>query len=146
MIGSVSLLLVTRADLKVASLPELIAEMRRNGQLNFGSPGIGTMHHLLVEMIKQQEKVNATHVPYQGSMTAVSDLLTGRIDFMFLDAVAAMPQVQAGKLNVIALAAAKRLASLPNVPTVAETLPPSTCTPGRPWPRRAPRRWPSSSA
>jgi tripartite-type tricarboxylate transporter receptor subunit TctC len=123
MIGSVSLLLVTRADLKVASLPELIAEMRRNGQLNFGSPGIGTMHHLLVEMIKQQEKVSATHVPYQGSMTAVSDLLTGRIDFMFLDAVAAMPQVQAGKLNVIALAAAKRLASLPNVPTVAETLP-----------------------
>jgi tripartite-type tricarboxylate transporter receptor subunit TctC len=123
MIGSVSLLLVTRADLRVASLAELVAEMRRNGQLNFGSPGIGTMHHLLVEMIKQQEKVNATHVPYQGSMTAVGDLLTGRIDFMFLDAVAAMPQVQAGKLNVVALAAAKRLASLPYVPTVAETLP-----------------------
>ncbi|RYY92533.1 MAG: tripartite tricarboxylate transporter substrate binding protein, partial [Comamonadaceae bacterium] len=123
MIGSVSLLLVTRADLKVASLPELVAEMRRNGQMNFGSPGIGTMHHLIIEMIKSQEKVGATHVPYQGSMAAVSDLLSGRIDFMFLDAVAAMPQVQAGKLNVIALAAARRLAALPNVPTVAETYP-----------------------
>jgi tripartite-type tricarboxylate transporter receptor subunit TctC len=123
MIGSVSLFLVTRADLKVASLGELVAEMRRNGQMNFGSPGIGTMHHLLVEMIKAQEKVNATHVPYQGSMAAVSDLLTGRIDFMFLDAVAALPQLQAGKLNAIALAAARRLAALPHVPTVAETFP-----------------------
>ncbi|MBA2964211.1 MULTISPECIES: Bug family tripartite tricarboxylate transporter substrate binding protein [Ramlibacter] len=123
MIGSVSLFLVTRADLKVASVAELVAEMRRNGQMNFGSPGIGTMHHLLVEMIKAQEKVNATHVPYQGSMAAVSDLLTGRIDFMFLDAVAALPQLQAGKLNAIGLAAGRRLAALPQVPTIAETFP-----------------------
>ena len=66
------------------------------------------MHHLIVEMIKAQEKVQATHVPYQGSMVALGDLMTGRIDFMFLDAVAAMPQVQAGKVNVVAIAGAKR--------------------------------------
>ncbi|TFZ06093.1 tripartite tricarboxylate transporter substrate binding protein [Ramlibacter henchirensis] len=124
MIGAVSLYLVTRPDLKVASLPELVKEIRNNpGKLNFGSPGTGTMHHLIVEMIKGQEKVQATHVPYQGSMTALQDLMTGRIDFMFLDAVAAMPQIQAGKINAIAVAAARRTQALPNVPTVAETFP-----------------------
>jgi len=74
-------------------------------------------------MVKAQEKVTATHVPYQGSMAALGDLLTGRIDFMFLDAVAAMPQVQAGKLAVLAVAASRRMSQLPNVPTVAETFP-----------------------
>jgi len=124
MIGTVSLLLVTRADLAVTGLADLVREMRRApGKLNFASPGTGTMHHLIIEMIKAQEKVSATHIPYQGSMAALSDLLTGRVDFMFLDAVAAMPQIQAGKVKVIAVAAGKRLAALPNVPTVAETLP-----------------------
>lgn len=124
MIGSVSLLLVTRPDLPVRSLAELVAAMRREpGRYNFASPGSGTMHHLLVEMIKVQEKVNATHVPYQGSMAALTDLLTGRVDFMFIDAVAGLPQIQANKINVIAVAAPKRLPALPNVPTVAEAYP-----------------------
>lgn len=124
MIGNVSLPLVTRPDWKVQNLTELVAALRREpGRYNFGSPGPGTMHHLIVEMIKAQEKVQATHVPYQGSMTALGDLMTGRIDFMFLDAVAAMPQVQAGKVNAVAVAASRRLAGLPNVATVAETFP-----------------------
>jgi tripartite-type tricarboxylate transporter receptor subunit TctC len=122
MIGSVALLLVTRADLPAHNLTELVALLRREpGRYNFGSPGTGTMHHLIVEMIKKQEGVTATHVPYQGSMAALSDLLTSRIDFMFLDAVAAMPQIQAGKLKPVAVAAAKRVAALPDVQTVAET-------------------------
>lgn len=124
MIGAVSLLLVTRADMPARTLPELVAEIRKQpGRYNFASPGIGTMHHLVLEMIKAKEDLKATHVPYQGSMGALTDLLSGRIDFMFLDAVAAMPQVQAGKLRVIALAAPKRSAALPDVPTVAETYP-----------------------
>ena len=124
MIGSVSLYLVTRPDLKAASLGELVSEIRSNpGKLNFGSPGSGTMHHLILEMIKAQEKVQATHVPYQGSVAALQDLMTGRIDFMFLDAVAAMPQIQAGKIKPVAVAAARRTQALPNVPTVAETFP-----------------------
>ena len=124
MIGSVSLLLVTRPDLKAASLAELVALLRRDpGKYTFGSPGNGTMHQLIVEMIKAQEKLTATHVPYQGSMTALGDLMSGRIDFMFLDVVAALPQVQAGKINAIAVSAARRLPVQPNVPTVAETYP-----------------------
>ena len=124
MIGSVSLLLVTRPDLKVQSLGDLVTLLRRDpGKVTFGSPGNGTMHQLIVEMVKAQEKLTATHVPYQGSMTALGDLMSGRIDFMFLDVVAALPQVQAGKINAIAVSAARRLPALPNVPTVAETYP-----------------------
>ena len=124
MIGSVSLFLVTRKDLKVNNLAELVEEMRqRPGKLNFASPGSGTMHHLIVETIKVQEKVDAMHIPYQGSVTALSDLMSGRIDFMFLDAVAALPQISANKINVIAVAASRRKTNLPNVPTVSETFP-----------------------
>jgi len=124
MIGSVSLFLVTRKDLKVNNLAELVEEMRkRPGTLNFASPGSGTMHHLIVETIKVQEKVDATHIPYQGSVTALSDLMSGRIDFMFLDAVAALPQISANKINVIAVAASRRNTNLPSVPTVSETFP-----------------------
>ena len=122
MIGSVSLFLVTRKDLKVNNLAELVEEMRqRPGKLNFASPGSGTMHHLIVETIKVQEKVDAMHIPYQGSVTALSDLMSGRIDFMFLDAVAALPQISTNKINVIAVAASRRNTNLPNVPTVSET-------------------------
>ena len=124
MIGSVSLFLVTRKDLKVNNLAELVEEMRqRPGKLNFASPGSGTMHHLIVETIKVQEKVDAMHIPYQGSVTALSDLMSGRIDFMFLDAVAALPQISANKINVIAVAASRRNTNLSNVPTVSETFP-----------------------
>jgi tripartite-type tricarboxylate transporter receptor subunit TctC len=124
MIGSVTLLLVTRPDLKPRNLAELVALLRAEpGKYNYGSPGNGTMHQLLIEMIKAQEKVTATHVPYQGSMAALTDLLTGRIDFMFIDAVAGLPQIQAGKVNAIAVAGAKRSPALPQVATVAETYP-----------------------
>jgi tripartite-type tricarboxylate transporter receptor subunit TctC len=124
MIGTVALFLVTRKDLKVTNLTELVTEMRnRPGQLNYGSPGSGTMHHLIIELLKIEEKVSAVHVPYQGSMTALTDLISGRIDFMFLDAVAALPQIQAGKINVLAVAVDKRLTSMPQLPTVAEIYP-----------------------
>ena len=124
MIGSVSLLLITRPDLKVNNLSELVGAIRNEpGRFNFGSPGNGSMHHLIIEMIKAQEKLSATHVPYQGSLPALTDLMAGRIDFMFIDAVAGMPQIQAGKVGVVAIAGAKRLADLPQVATVAETYP-----------------------
>ena len=124
MIGSVSLLLVTRPDFAAGSLAELVAAVRKEpGRFNYASPGIGTMHHLLIEMINAQEKLKATHVPYQGSMAALTDLLSGRVDFMFIDPVAGMPQIQAKKVNVLAVAAPQRMPALPQVPTVAETFP-----------------------
>lgn len=124
MIGSVTLMLVTRPDLKARNLPELVAALRAEpNRYNYATPGNGTIHHVLVEQIKAQEKVSATHVPYQGSIPALSDVMSGRIDFMFIDAVAAMPQIQAKKVNVIAVAGPKRVAALPDVPTVPEAFP-----------------------
>ncbi len=124
MIGNVSLLLVTRPGLDVATLPQLVALMRaKPDQLTFGSPSNGTMHHLTVEMIKAQEKVTARHIPYQGSGAALTDLMSGRIDFMFLDVVAALPQVQAKTIVPIAVLASRRLPALPAIPTVVETYP-----------------------
>lgn len=124
MIGSVNLFLVARPDLDVKSLAELVAALRRNpDRYSFGSPGNGTMHHLIVEMIKKQEGVSAIHVPYQGSVTALTDLMGGRIDFMFIDAVVGLPQIAAGKVKALAVAAPKRSAQQPDVPTVAETYP-----------------------
>ncbi len=124
MIGNVSLLLVTRPGLGVSTLPELVALLRKEpDRLTFGSPSNGTMHHLTVEMIKAQEKVSARHVPYQGSGAALTDLMAGRIDFMFLDVVAALPQIRAGAIKPIAVLASRRLPALPTLPTVAEVYP-----------------------
>ena len=124
MIGSVTLMLVIRPDWKVRNLTELVAALRAEpNRYNYATPGNGTIHHVLVEQIKAQEKVSATHVPYQGSIPALSDVMSGRIDFMFIDAVAAMPQIQARKVNVIAVAGPKRVAALPDVPTVPEAFP-----------------------
>ena len=124
MIGSVSLLLITRPDLPVRNLAELVALLRSQpDKYYFASPGNGTMHHLLVEMILGEEKVKAEHVPYQGSKAALTDLLSGRIDFMFIDAVAGVPQIKSGKVKAIAVAAPKNLPALPEVPLVTETFP-----------------------
>lgn len=124
MIGSVNLLLVTRPGLSVRSLPELVAMIRQSpGKLNFASPGSGTMHHLVIEMVKARERIDAIHVPYQGSVGAMTDLMSGRVDFMCLDSATAMPHVQSGGLNVIALVAPKRSSTLPDIPTIAETYP-----------------------
>ena len=142
MIGSVNLFLVTRPDLDVKNLADLVTLLRRNpDRYSFASPGNGTMHHLIVEMIKKQEKVSATHVPYQGSVTALTDLMGGRIDFMFIDAVGRpaagrrrQGQGDRGR-RAEALGAAARCTPPWRKPTRR-----STCRPGNRSRRRAARR------
>ena len=69
------------------------------GGYSNGSPGVGTAHHLLTELILSREQLTAVHVPYLGSVKAVVDLAEGRFDFMFLDATVALPQIAAGKIK-----------------------------------------------
>lgn len=124
MIGSVTLLLVAHPDFPATNLAQLVAQVKKNpGKYNFASPGTGTMHQLLMEMIKMRQKVFITHIPYQGSVPALTDLMAGRIDFMFIDMVAGLPQINAGKVKVLAVVGAQRSALLPQVATVAETYP-----------------------
>ena len=124
MLGDVTLLLVTRPDFPATNAAELVAAIRaRPGGYNFASPGSGTVHHLLIEMLKAQEGVAATHVPYQGSGPALTDMISGRIDFMLIDASIGMPQVRAGKIKLLAIASSKRSSLAPETPILTETYP-----------------------
>jgi tripartite-type tricarboxylate transporter receptor subunit TctC len=123
-VGTVSLYLVARADFPANTLREWLEALRlKPGAYSFGSPSNGTAHHLMIEMIKSREKLRAMHVPYQGSIPALSDMLAGRIDFMFLDATVALPQIRAGKIKALAVNGTQRAEALPEVPAVAEILP-----------------------
>jgi tripartite-type tricarboxylate transporter receptor subunit TctC len=105
----------------VNSLEEFLAQVRaKPGQLNHSSPGTGTLQHLGMELFKQQLGLNVVHVPYRGAATALTDLLTGQVQFTFLPVHSARPHVQDGKLRMLAVASAKRSAFAPDVPTLTE--------------------------
>jgi len=124
MLGNVTFFLLARPDFPARDVAGLVAAMRaRPGGLSYGSPGAGTAHHLLVELIQARESVRATHVPYQGSAKAIVDLIEGRIDFMFLDASVALPQMASGKVRVLAASGARRHPTAPDVPALTESLP-----------------------
>ncbi len=117
MMGRVVLILVCRPDLPVADPKALVAllQAKPNGY-SYGSPGVGTAHHLLVELIRSREPFSATHVPYLGSAKALIDLTEGRFDFMFLDAAVALAPLKAGKLKALAVTGSTADPTLPEVP------------------------------
>lgn len=103
------------------STQELVqAAKAKPGTLTFGSGGNGTPAHLAGELFKQQSGTQMTHVPYNQFTMAVGDLLAGRVDFMFLTATAAIPQIAGGKLRALATTGSQRLPLLKNVPTMVE--------------------------
>jgi tripartite-type tricarboxylate transporter receptor subunit TctC len=115
------LLLVASPRSGYKSAAELIAAARaRPGSINYASPGVGTPHHLSMELFKAANGVFMTHIPYRGSAPAVTDLLGGQVDVMFLPIHVALPHVRAGKLTALAIGSDQRHALLPNVPTLAE--------------------------
>src|SRR5262249_45165176 len=116
MMGRVVLILVCRPDLPVADPKELVAllQSKPNG-MSYGTPGVGTAHHLLIELIRSRKPFLATHVPYPGSAKALVDLIEGRLDFMFLDAAVALQPIKAGKLKALAVTGSTPDSTLPNV-------------------------------
>ncbi len=117
-----SLLLVANPNTqKATTLAEVVAAAKAApGKLAYATPGVGTPHHLSMALLAQSTGVDMLHVPYKGTAGAVTDLLGGRIDFMFLPVHVALQHIQAGKLRAIATGSPKRLAQLPDVPTLAE--------------------------
>lgn len=112
--------LVTRPDLGVASVPELVALARqRPGKLSYSSGGNGSPAHLMGEYLKQLTATFILHVPYRGPVNALQDLVGGRSDMMFASVAAAFPHVQSGRLRALAVTAAQPLDVLPGVPTFA---------------------------
>ena len=117
-----TLLLVTNPQAqKATTLAQLVtAAKAQPGKLTYATPGVGTPHHLSMALLMQGTGTELLHVPYKGTAGAVTDLLGGRIDAMFLPVHVALPHIQAGKLRALATGSAKRLPQLPEVPTLAE--------------------------
>ena len=121
-INASDLVLVVKADLKANTLPELIkAAKARPGDLSYASSGPGTPYHMAGELLKAMAGISMVHIPYKGSAGARSDVLGGQVDLMF-DAIPTMVEhVRSGKVKALATTGAQRSATLPNVPTVAES-------------------------
>ena len=106
------------------SVKDLIALAKaRPGELTFASPGAGSAPHLSAEMFQRAGGVSMIHVPYKGIPAAVTDVIGGRVTMLFTTTISAAPHVNSGKLRALAITSAKRQPSMPDVPTVGETLP-----------------------
>lgn len=124
LIAEAPLLLVSQPALGVTTVAQLIDLARkRPGQLTFASGGAGGVAHLAGELLNHLAGIRTTHVAYKGAAPALSDLIAGQVSFNFTSTVTALPYVKAGKLCGVALTTAKRSASLPDIPTIAETIP-----------------------
>lgn len=129
LLGDVRFYLVCNNDLPVRDLAGLVALLRAEpGRHPYASPGNGSVHHLLTELMLRRERLEAQHVPYQGSVTALNDLAAGRVAFMFLDAAVAVPQVEAGRVRGLAVNGPNRRAAAPALPSIAERWPALTMT------------------
>lgn len=114
-------ILVVNPDLPVENLSELLALARsKPGTLSFASTGYGTPPHVAGEMLKREANVDITHVPYKGSAAALSDLVSGQVSMMFVNVPSAISLVHAGKLRALAVGTSKRIAMMPELPTLSE--------------------------
>jgi tripartite-type tricarboxylate transporter receptor subunit TctC len=104
------------------SVKDLVdAAKAKPGSLNYASVGIGTATSMSAEKFKAAVGIEALHVPYKGSPEAITETMTGRIDYFFAPLVSALPQIKAGKLQALAVGTPKRAALLPDVPTLGES-------------------------
>ncbi|TMJ29049.1 MAG: tripartite tricarboxylate transporter substrate binding protein [Alphaproteobacteria bacterium] len=116
--------LVVNPKLHASSVAEVIAQAKANpGKLTSATQGNGTTSHLTSEMFQMMANIKLQNVPYRGSAPALTDLLAGSVDLMFDNLGVSLPLVKGGQLKLLAVATPQRLGSLPDVPSIAETLP-----------------------
>ena len=123
--ADVVLALAVHSSLPVKTVPELIdyAKQNRDKKLSYGSAGIGSAHHIAGELLKKKTGIDMLHVPYRGGAPAIQDLVAGHIPISFGTTPAVLPQAAAGSIRIVALAEEKRSPDMPDVPTIAETVP-----------------------
>ena len=120
-LGVGPLLLAVNPDVPVATVAELVQLAKaKPGQLNFGSPGIGTPPHLAGELFKRVAGIDVVHVPYNSGGQSATALIGGQVSYMIEGLSVVLPLVKAGRLRPLAVTGPRRVASLPDVPTMAE--------------------------
>ncbi len=120
--GIVPNLLVVHPGVEQKTVAEIVAEAKKAGSLDWASSGNGTVQHLALELFRSQAGIKLNHVPFKGGAPALNDLMGGHIKYFFSNAAASTPHVKSGKIRAIAHTGTGRLASLPDVPPVSETL------------------------
>src|SRR2546421_7062454 len=120
--GRFALILAVNPAVQTASVKEFVAAAKRSpGAIDYGAPGPGSPIHLAMEFFKQRADIIMTPIPYKGGADAMTDLIGGRISAMFPDIASALPQIRGGKLRALAVASDKRVAALPELPTLGES-------------------------
>lgn len=120
--GRFALILAVNPSVNAKNVAEFVeAAKSRPGQINYGAPGPGSPIHLAMEFFRQRAGLDMTPIPYKGGADAMNDLLGGRISAMFPDIASGLPQIRAGKLRALAVASEKRVAALPDLPTIGES-------------------------
>jgi len=120
-VGYAPLVLVAPESFPAKTLADLIrAAKAKPGELNYASAGSGTSQHLAMELLKSTIGIEVMHIPYKGGAPAIVDMLGGRINFMMLNPLEALPHVKAGRLHALMVGAPQRMALLPDVPNAGE--------------------------
>lgn len=123
-LGEYANVLVVAAEQPYRSLPELLKAAKENpGKINFGSSGNGSSNHLSAELLASTTGVKFTHVPYRGTGPALTDLVAGRLTFMFDVTSNSLPWIQSGKLRALGVTSAAPARQLPDVPSISKTVP-----------------------
>lgn len=116
------ILAVNPTAVKADSVKEFVdAAKRQPGKIDYGAPGPGSPIHLAMEFFKQRAGITMTPIPYKGGADAMNDLIGGRIAAMFPDIASGLPQIRGGKIKALAVASGKRVAALPDLPTIGES-------------------------
>jgi tripartite-type tricarboxylate transporter receptor subunit TctC len=124
MIGTGALTMMVNPNFPAQNMKEFIAQAKkRPGAINFGSSGQGATAHLSAEMLKMMADINIVHVPYKGAGPSLVALIAGEIEMMFTGASASLPSIRQKQVRALGVTSPKRLAVLPDVPAIAETLP-----------------------
>ncbi len=121
LVGAAYFVLVANPSVPAKTLPELIAYIKsKPGELSFGTSGAGTPHHLFMEMFMSMTGTKMQHVPYKGSVPALTDVLSGQIPLMIVDLTPALQLIQEGKIRAFGLTGSSRVKTAPEIPTLAE--------------------------
>jgi tripartite-type tricarboxylate transporter receptor subunit TctC len=123
-ISQAPLIMVVNPSVPAKTVSEFIAYAKANpGKVNMGSAGIGSAGHLAGELFKMMAAVSLVHVPYRGNAPALTDLIAGQVEVVFPSAASSIEYVKTGKLRGLAVTGATRLETLPDLPTVGESIP-----------------------